>query len=298
MLKIFFRQHHNNIYMTTQDITKLREMTGAGMMDCKKALDESEGDMEKATEILRKKGIIKAAKRDNKIAAEGLTAIKVAGNVAAVIEVNAETDFVAKGDDFKNLVNLIADIAVKEKPATVEEAMAIPELQNKFNEAVTKIGEKIILRRLQVVEAGEGEIIGSYIHMGGKISVLVKMAGGNEDLAKDIAMHIAGANPKYLNRESVDATEINKEKEIASEQLRAQGKPENIIENIVKGKMDKYYGEICLLEQPYVKDEEKTVGKLAEEAGATVVAFWRYELGEGIEKKQCDFAAEVAEQMK
>lgn len=284
--------------ITTQDITKLREMTGAGMMDCKKALDEAAGDMEKASEILRKKGIIKAAKRSDKIAAEGLTAIKVAGNVAAIIEVNAETDFVAKSDAFMNLINLIVDSAVVEKPATAEEAMAKPDLQDKFNEAVTKIGEKIKLRRLQVVEAGEGEIIGSYVHMGGKISVLVKMTGGNESLAKDIAMHIAGANPKYLNRELVDPTLLAKEIEIASEQLRAQKKPENIIENIVKGKMDKFYSEICLLEQPFVKDEEKTVGKLAEEAGAQVKAFWRYELGEGIEKKQCDFAAEVAEQMK
>jgi elongation factor Ts len=147
------------------------------------------------------------------------------------------------------------------------------------------------------VEAGAGEVLGSYLHMGGKISVLVQMVGGTEELARDIAMHIAGANPRYLNRESVDVTELDKEKEIASEQLRAQGKPENIIENIVKGKMDKFYSEVCLLDQPFVKDEEKTVGKLAEAAGAVVKAFWRYELGEGIEKKQCDFAAEVAEQM-
>jgi elongation factor Ts len=284
--------------MTTQDITKLRELTGAGMMDCKKALDEAGGDMEKASEILRKKGIIKAAKRSGKIAAEGLTAVKVVGNVAAIVEVNAETDFVAAGDDFKNLVNLIVDTVIAEKPVSVEEAMAKPDLQNKYNEAVTKIGEKIIVRRLQAVEAGTGEIIGSYVHMGGKISVLVKMTGGNEELAKDVAMHIAGANPRYLNRESVDVTEFNKEKEIAAEQLRAQGKPENIIENIVKGKMDKFYSEVCLLDQPFVKDEEKTVGKLATDAGATIVAFWRYELGEGIEKKQNDFAAEVAEQMK
>ncbi|MCX6781938.1 MAG: translation elongation factor Ts [Candidatus Magasanikbacteria bacterium] len=284
--------------MTTQDITKLREMTGAGMMDCKKALDESAGDMEKAVEILRKKGIIKAAKRGDKIAAEGLTAVKIEGNVAAIVEVNAETDFVAESDAFQDLVNLIVGTAIAEKPATVEEAMAKPGLQDKFNEAVAKIGEKLNLRRLQVITAEAGETIGSYLHLGGKISVLVKMIGGNDGLAKDIAMHIAGASPKYLNRESVDAAEINKEIEIASEQLRAQGKPENIIENIVKGKMDKFYSEVCLLEQPFVKDEEKTVGKLAEESGATIKGFWRYELGEGIEKKQCDFAAEVAEQLK
>lgn len=289
--------------ISTQDISKLREMTGAGMMDCKKALDEPGGDMEKASEILRKKGIIKAAKRGDKIAAEGLTAVKVAGNTAAVVEINAETDFVAGSDDFKNLLAVTIDTVVAERPATVEEAMdkntpVGGTLADKFNEAVTKIGEKITFRRLAVAQLTDGEIFGAYLHMGGKISVLVQFVGGNEDLAKDIAMHIAGANPKYVNREQVDPTLLAKEIEIASEQLRAQKKPENIIENIVKGKMDKFYSEICLLEQPFVKDEEKTIGKLAEEAGAQVKAFWRFELGEGIEKKQCDFAAEVAEQMK
>ena len=283
--------------MSVQEITKLREMTGAGMMDCKKALDEAGNDMEKAAELLRKKGIIKAAKRSDKIAAEGLTAVKVAGNTAAIVELNSETDFVAKSDDFKNLLAVITDTVLAEKPATAEEALVNPAIQDKLNEAVARIGEKLNLRRVKAVEAGAGEVLGSYLHMGGKISVLVQMVGGTEELARDIAMHIAGANPKYLNRESVDATELDKEKEIASEQLRTQGKPENIIENIVKGKMDKFYSEVCLLDQPFVKDEEKTVGKLAEAAGAVVKAFWRYELGEGIEKKQCDFAAEVAEQM-
>lgn len=283
---------------TTQDISKLREITGAGMMDCKKALDEAAGDMEKAAEILRKKGIIKAAKRGDKIAAEGLTAVKVNGNTAAIIELNSETDFVAKSDDFKNLVGTIIDMVLSEKPANAEEAASKSAIQEKINEAVSRIGEKINLRRLNVVEAGSGETLAAYLHMGGKISVLVLVAGGNEAVAKDIAMHIAGANPRYLNREAVDPAEVAKEKEIASEQLRAQNKPENIIENIVKGKMDKFYGEICLLEQPFVKDETKTIGKLAEEAGATIRGFWRYELGEGIEKKKCDFAAEVAEQLK
>jgi len=282
---------------STAEISKLRELTGAGMMDCKKALDEAEGNMEKASEILRKKGIIKAAKREGKIAAEGLTAVKVAGNAAAIIEINSETDFVAKSDDFVNLVNLVADTVVAEKPVTVEAALALPALANKFSEAVAKIGEKISLRRLALVEKGAGENIGAYVHMGGKISAITVLVGGSEELARDISMHIAASNPRYLNRESVDPAEVAKEKEIAGEQLRAQKKPENIIENIVKGKLDKFYGEICLLEQPYIKDEEKTVGKLAEEAGAKIKAFYRYELGEGMEKKSCDFAAEVAEQL-
>jgi elongation factor Ts len=279
-----------------ENISKLREITGAGMMDCKKALDEANDNMEQAADILRKKGIVKAAKRSDKIAAEGLTAVKVAGDTAVIVEINAETDFVAKSDEFKNLVATIVDSIAQNKPSTVEEALA-GDLQEKFNQAVAKIGEKISLRRFGVYTKNAGETIGSYLHMGGKISVLVALNGGTEELAGEIAMHIAGANPKYLNRESVDQSEIAKEIEIASEQLRAQGKPENIIENIVKGKMNKYYSEICLLEQPFVKDEEKTISKLAEEAGATVKEFWRYELGEGIEKKQCDFATEVAEQL-
>ncbi|MDD2758645.1 MAG: translation elongation factor Ts, partial [Patescibacteria group bacterium] len=278
---------------TTQDITKLRELTGAGMMDCKKSLDEAGGDMEKAAELLRKKGIIKAAKRDDKIAAEGLTAVKVTGDVGAVVEINAETDFVVKSDAFKDLVSSVIDTVIAMKPADVEEAKAIPSLQEKFNEAVTKTGEKISLRRFAVVAKGAGENLGAYLHLGGKISALVVLSGGSEELAREIAMHTAASAPRYLNREAVDPAELNKEIEIASEQLRAQKKPENIIENIVKGKMDKFYSEICLLEQPFVKDETKTIGKLAEEAGATVKAFYRYELGEGMAKKSCDFAAEV-----
>lgn len=265
------------------------------MMDCKTALDEAGGDTEKAAEILRKKGIVKAAKRTDKIAAEGLTQIKVEGNAAVVVEVNSETDFVAKSDDFKNFVSDIVDYLADKKPASVEEAMR--GLQDEFNEAAAKIGEKINLRRFVVIEKSAGENFGAYIHMGGKISTLVLLEGGSEELARDIAMHVAATNPRYLDSESVDAEVLNKEKEIASEQLRAQGKPENIIENIVKGKMGKFYSENCLVEQAYVKDEEKSVGKLAEEAGAKVEAFWRYELGEGIEKKSCDFAAEVAEQI-
>jgi elongation factor Ts len=284
--------------ITVQDIAKLREQTGAGMMDCKKALEEAEGDAEKAIDILRKKGVVKAAKRTDKISAEGLTAAKVAGNFAVVAELNAETDFAAKSDAFINLLNMVVETALAEKPADPAEAMSKGDLQNKFNEAVMKIGEKITLRRLASVQAGDGETLGAYVHLGGKISTLVLLTGGNSELAYDIAMHVAASNPKYLNRESVDPALVAKEKEIASEQLRVQNKPENMIENIVKGKLDKFYGEVCLLEQPFIKDEEKTVQKFVAESGAAVKAFWRFELGEGIEKKSCDFAAEVAEQMK
>ncbi|MFA5127409.1 MAG: translation elongation factor Ts [Patescibacteria group bacterium] len=284
--------------ITAQDIAKLREQTGAGMMDCKKALEEANGDAEKAGEILRKKGIVKAAKRTDKIAAEGLTAVKVEGNNAAIVELNAETDFVAKSDDFKNLLNAVVESVLATRPNDPAEALNNAELQNKFNEAVMKIGEKLNLRRLASVQAADGETLGAYVHMGGKISALILLTGGTTELASEIAMHVAASNPKYLNRDAVDPALVAKEKEIASEQLRAQNKPENIIENIVKGKLDKFYGEICLLEQPFIKDEEKTVEKFAAESGAIVKAFWRFELGEGIEKKSCDFASEVAEQLK
>ncbi len=293
--------------ISAADITKLRESTGAGMMDCKKALEEAEGDTDKAAEILRKKGIVKAAKRTDKIAAEGLTLVKEEGNMAAIVEVNSETDFVAKSDDFKQLVSTVVDTLIKNNPVSAEEAMGqtvaggSDNLQDYFNATVAKIGEKINLRRFAVKEKGAGEIFGTYVHMGGKISVLVWLKNSdNAELARDIAMHIAAANPRYLNRESVDPDEVNKEKEISSEQLRAQNKPENIIENIVKGKMDKFYSEVCLLEQPYIKDEEKKILQLLTEAGdgVEIIEFIRYELGEGLEKKSCDFAAEVAEQMK
>ncbi|PIT88322.1 MAG: elongation factor Ts [Candidatus Magasanikbacteria bacterium CG10_big_fil_rev_8_21_14_0_10_36_32] len=282
--------------ITIQDISKLREMTGAGMMDCKKALDEANGDTDKATEILRKKGVIKAAKRGDKIAAEGLTVVKVQNDVAVIAEVNSESDFAAKSDDFKNLVSFVADYLIENKPASVEEAMK--GLQDKFSETVSKIGEKLNLRRIAVINKSAEENFGAYVHMGGKISVLVVLEGGSEDLAREIAMHAAATGPRYLNREEVDGSVLEKEQEIASEQLRAQGKPENIIVNIVKGKMDKFYSEVCLFEQPFIKDEEKTIGQLAETAGAKVKLFWRYELGDGITKKSCDFATEVAEQMK
>jgi elongation factor Ts len=284
--------------ITAQDIAKLREQTGAGMMDCKKALEEAGGDAEKAGEILRKKGIVKAAKRTDKIAAEGLTAVKVNGNSAAIVELNAETDFVAKSDDFKNLLNAVVESVLATQPNDPAEALNNAELQNKFNEAVMKIGEKLNLRRLASVQAVDGETLGAYVHMGGKISALILLTGGTTELASEIAMHVAASNPKYLNRDAVDPALVAKEKEIASEQLRTQNKPENIIENIVKGKLDKFYGEICLLEQPFIKDEEKTVEKFAAESGAIVKAFWRFELGEGIEKKSNDFASEVAEQLK
>lgn len=291
--------------ITAGDIAKLRAQTGAGMMDCKKAMDEAGGDMEKAAEILRKKGIVKAAKRADKIAAEGTTLVKTSGNAAVVLEMNSETDFVAQNDNFKALVNNIADQILSAKPASLEElqkqTMGGKSVEEQIVGLSGTIGEKITLRRFTLVEKTSADAFGAYIHMGGRISVLVLMTGTtNEELARDVAMHVAATNPKYIAREEVAADVVNKEKEIYSEQLKAQGKPANIIENILKGKIDKFYGEVCLLEQPFIKDEEQKVGKYIESkaVGAKIAKMIRIELGEGLEKKGCDFAAEVAEQLK
>ena len=286
---------------SASDVAKLRSMTGAGMMDCKKALDEAEGDLEKASELLRKKGIIKAAKRTGKIAAEGTTSVKVSGNTAVVVEVNSETDFVAQNEEFKKLVSDFVDVALQNKPATVEQALAdkigADTLQDHLNNLTIKIGEKISLRRLAVVEKDSADAFGAYSHLGGKISVLILLKNSaDEALAADIAMHAAAANPKYVSRDQVPAEMVAKEKEIYTEQLKQQGKPEAAIEKIMTGKLDKFYSEICLLEQPFIKDEEKTIQKLLGE-NVSIARMERFELGEGIEKETKDFAAEVEAQL-
>ncbi len=282
--------------VTASDVAKLRSLTGAGMMDCKKALDEADGDMEKAGEILRKKGVIKAAKRADKIAAEGVTSVKTKGNTAVVLELNSETDFVAQNEDFKKLVNELADDLLENKPATMEEAMSVA-VAEKINNLTAKIGEKIALRRFFVMEKSDADVFGAYSHLGGKISVLVLLKNTTDSgLAGDIAMHTAAANPKYISRAEVPAETVEKEKEIYTDQLKQQGKPEAAIPNILKGKLDKFYSEVCLLEQPFIKDEEKTIQKLLGE-NVTVEKMFRFELGEGLAKAGCDFAAEVEAQL-
>lgn len=288
--------------ITASDVAKLRSLTGAGMMDCKKALDEAEGDMEKAGEILRKKGIIKAAKRTDKVAAEGTTLVKVNGDSAVVVEVNSETDFVAQNEDFKKLVGDFASALLADKPISVEAAMDVvfegQSLQDRLNNLTAKIGEKISLRRFEVVEKTASDIFGSYSHLGGKISVLILLKNTTDaNLATDVAMHAAASNPKYVNRTEVPAELVEKEKEIYTDQLKQQGKPEAAIANILKGKLDKFYSEICLLEQPFIKDEEKTIQKLIGE-NVTVARMVRFELGDGITKEATDFAAEVEAQLK
>ena len=289
--------------ITAALVKELRERTGAGMMDCKKALTAVEGDMDKAIDFLREKGLAAAAKKAGRIAAEGVVGsfVSADGKIGAIVEVNCETDFVAKTDGFKALVEKIAAHIVATKPADVE-ALLASELDGQTVEAlvtasVAKIGEKISVRRFALYEAPEG-VVAAYIHGGGKIGVIVELKGGNAELGKDVAMHVAAANPSYLERSQVPAAELEHEKEVLSEQAKNEGKPEKIIEKMVMGRINKYYKEVCLVEQEFVKDPDQTVGKLVKAAGAEVLAFSRFQLGEGIEKKQEDFAAEVMSQIK
>lgn len=289
--------------ITAALVKELRERTGAGMMDCKKALTAVEGDMDKAIDFLREKGLAAAAKKAGRIAAEGVVGsfVSADGKIGAIVEVNCETDFVAKTDGFKALVEKIAAHIVATKPADVE-ALLASELDGQTVEAlvtasIAKIGEKISVRRFALYEAPEG-VVATYIHGGGKIGVVVELKGGNAELGKDVAMHVAAANPSYLERSQVPAAELEHEKEVLSEQAKNEGKPEKIIEKMVMGRINKYYKEVCLVDQEFVKDPDQTVGKLVKAAGAEVLAFSRFQLGEGIEKKQEDFAAEVMSQIK
>lgn len=289
--------------ITAALVKELRERTGAGMMDCKKALTAVEGDMDKAIDFLREKGLAAAAKKAGRIAAEGVVASYVSedNKVGVIVEVNCETDFVAKTDNFKDLVNAIAAHIAASKPADMDALMA-SELDGKtisalVTESIAKIGENISVRRFARYEVAEGTVA-AYIHGGGKIGVLVNMKGGNAELGKDIAMHIAAANPSYLNRDQVPAAELEHEKEVLTEQARNEGKPEKIIEKMVVGRIQKYYKEVCLVDQEFVKDPDQTIAKLLKANDTDVVEFARFQLGEGIEKKQEDFAAEVMSQIK
>ena len=289
--------------ITAALVKELRERTGAGMMDCKKALTAVEGDMDKAIDFLREKGLAAAAKKAGRIAAEGVVgyALSEDGKVGCIVEINCETDFVAKTDGFKELVAKVANHIIATKPADVA-ALLASDIEGQTVEAlvtasVAKIGEKISVRRFALYEAPEG-LVAAYIHGGGKIGVLVEMKGGNAELGKDIAMQVAAANPSYLERSQVPAAELEHEKEVLSEQARNEGKPEKIIEKMVLGRINKYYKEVCLVDQEFVKDPDQTIAKLLKANNAEVLAFARFQLGEGIEKKQEDFAAEVMSQIK
>lgn len=290
--------------ITAKMVKELREKTGAGMMDCKKALQATNGDIDKAIDYLREKGIASAAKKADRIAAEGVTTIKVEGNTAVILEVNAETDFVARNDLFLGYVDNLANHLLKNKPKSVDEAleqkMEDGSTVGEFiNAAIAKIGEKITLRRFALLEKTDNDAFGAYQHMGGRISALTLLEGTtDEDVAKDVAMHVAALNPKYVKREEVPQTEIDHEKEILKKEALNEGKPEHIVEKIVAGRLNKFFEEVCLIEQKFVKDPDLTVSKFVESHNATVKTFVRYEVGEGLEKREENFAEEVRKQMK
>ncbi len=286
--------------ITAAMVKELREITGAGMMDCKKALSATDGDKDKAIDFLREKGIAKAEKKAGRIASEGVVASYVSedAKIAAVVEVNCETDFVANTDNFHALVNKIAKHIADTDPADMDalnESILDGKKVSEFvTEAVASIGEKISIRRFARY-ATEGRIA-SYIHMGGKIGVIIELTGGTEELGKDVAMQVAAAAPTCVDRTGVASEDLEHEKEVLRKQALEEGKPEKIVEKMVEGRINKYYKEVCLIEQPFVKDPEQTVKKILGDVQAK--RFVRYQLGEGLEKKNEDFAAEVAAQIK
>lgn len=291
--------------VTAQMVKELREKTGAGMMDCKKALTETNGDMEQAIDFLREKGMAKAAKKADRVAAEGLTHIEVDGNRAAIIEVNCETDFVTKNDQFKQLLADLGKHIVKNNPASVEEALqqnlldSSETVETAINTVVSKIGEKISLRRFTVLDKTDNDAFGAYLHMGGRIGVLSLLEGTTDEaMAKDISMHVAAINPRYVSRDEVAEEEVNREREVLKTQALNEGKPEKIVEKMVEGRLGKFFEEIVLLEQSFVKDPDQKVKKYVGDKGASVKAFVRYEVGEGMEKREDNFAEEVMSQIK
>ena len=289
--------------ITAELVKELREKTGAGMMDCKKVLTETDGDMEKAAELLRERGIAKAAKKSGRVAAEGLVATYVTSDrkVGSIIEVNAETDFVAKNDEFVNFVNDVAQIVAEKNPADVESLLEISyketgkTVKEVLTEKIATIGENMTIRRFERFESTG--LVESYIHGAGKIAVLVDFAKGETELAKDVCMQIAAAKPEYLNREAVPQERVAKEMEILKAQAMNEGKPAEIAEKMVQGRIGKFYGEICLVEQAFVKNPDIKISNLLEEKKAKIVRFARFEKGEGIEKKEENFAEEVMKQL-
>ncbi len=283
--------------ITAGMVKELRERTGLGMMDCKKALVEADGDMEKAIDEMRKASGMKAAKKAGRIAAEGIVLTKISedGNFGVILEVNSETDFVARDDNFLNFANSVLEHAFASRETDVAKLMSTG-LEDAREKLVQKIGENINVRRVEIIEfknVNDG-IVDTYIHSNNRIAVLVAITGGDDTLAKDIAMHVAAVNPIVVRAEDVPPELLAKESEIYSAQARESGKPEEIIEKMIQGRLRKYVAEVSLLDQAFVKDGEITVAALLKKAGADVVSFKRYEVGEGIEKEEVDFAAEVA----
>ena len=282
-------------------VKALRDKSGAGMMDCKKALVETDGDLDKAMDYLREKGIAKAQKKAGRIAAEGLCNVLIQDNKAVLYELNAETDFVAKNQEFQSLLKRIGEAILNADAKTLEEALAIElegkRLEDVIVEATAKIGEKLNLRRVYVIEKDDDMFFGPYVHMGGKIVSLAVVKGGDASVAKDISMHVAAINPRYLDKDQISDDVIEKERSLLRSEALNEGKPEHIVDKMVEGRLNKFLKEICLVNQPFVKDPDKTVNQYAKEAQASIVSFVRLEVGEGIEKRQEDFASEVKSQM-
>ncbi|HEH7845620.1 elongation factor Ts [Staphylococcus aureus] len=285
-------------------VKELREKTGAGMMDCKKALTETDGDIDKAIDYLREKGIAKAAKKADRIAAEGLVHVETKGNDAVIVEINSETDFVARNEGFQELVKEIANQVLDTKAETVEALMetTLPNgksVDERIKEAISTIGEKLSVRRFAIRTKTDNDAFGAYLHMGGRIGVLTVVEGStDEEAARDVAMHIAAINPKYVSSEQVSEEEINHEREVLKQQALNEGKPENIVEKMVEGRLRKYLQEICAVDQDFVKNPDITVEAFLKTKGGKLVDFVRYEVGEGMEKREENFADEVKGQMK
>ena len=288
--------------ITASLVKELRERTGAGMMDCKKALTQTDGNIEAAIDYLRENGIAKAAKKADRIAAEGLSYIEVKGNKAVILEINSETDFVAKNEKFVALVKNVAEAILAAEPKTLEEALQVEAqggtVEAVINEGIATIGEKLSLRRFEVVTKTDADAFGAYSHMGGRIGVLTLVEGStDEEAAKDVAMHIAALAPKYLDESEVPADVLEHEKKVLTEQALNEGKPANIVEKMIVGRINKFLEEITVVKQKFVKDDSFTVEKFVASKGGKLAKFVRYEVGEGIEKKEDNFAEEVMSQV-
>lgn len=287
--------------VTAQMVNELRTMTGAGMMDCKKALTETNGDMDAAVEYLREKGIAKAQKKAGRIAAEGLANVYTNGNKAAIIEVNSETDFVSKNENFVAMVDEIGKAVVEGNVTTLEEALKAKTSEGTVEELIVAktatIGEKLSLRRVEVRTKADDEVFGSYLHMGGKIAVLTVVKGANEEVAKDVAMQAAAMKPEYLCEENVPTERVEKEKKFLVEQAMEEGKPQDIAEKMVAGRLKKFFKEICLVDQAFIKDGDIDVKTYVKNNGGSVVDMVRFEVGEGMEHRSENFADEVMSQL-
>ena len=288
--------------VTAAMVKELREKTGAGMMDCKKALAECNGDMEASIEWLREKGIAKSAKKESRIAAEGLANIYVKGNKAVILEVNSETDFVSKNEEFTGMIDTIGTTILDSDAKDLESALKVNTQEGTIEDLIiaktAKIGEKLSLRRLEVIEKSDDEVFGSYLHMGGKIAVLTVLKGADESVAKDVAMQAAAMRPSYVFISDVPESVVASERKIQKELAMSEGKPADIAKKMVEGRIKKYYKEVCLAEQPFIKDGDISVADYVKNNNGEIVKVIRYEVGEGMEKRNDNFAEEVMNQVK